>query len=135
MKTVMRPRYYCDHCNKGTGSPSFMRRHEPGCTANPNRVCGMCRKLAEEGGPEPAPPRDELLNVLDAQGFKAMCDVANNCPACILSALRTQNRMSEETGPYMAGPEDGREKWSYRQAKEDWWKDWNQGQFEREHPY
>lgn len=54
MRTAMRPRYYCDHCNKGNGSPSAMRRHERGCTLNPQRVCGMCKMLADEGGPEPS---------------------------------------------------------------------------------
>lgn len=37
MKTRMRPRYYCDHCQKGSGSPSAMRRHEASCTLNPRR--------------------------------------------------------------------------------------------------
>ena len=136
MRTAMRPRYYCDHCNKGNGSPSAMRRHERGCTANPNRVCGMCAKLAEEGGPEPAPPRDELVKVMDAQGFTAMCEAANKCPACILAALRTKNTKGDaETPPGVLGPEDGRESWSYGKAKDAWWSEWNNAAFEREWPY
>ena len=133
MRTVMRPRYYCDHCNKGNGSPSAMKRHEAGCTLNPQRVCGMCRLLAEEGGPEPAPPRDELVKVMDTQGFKAMCEAANDCPACILSALRTKNFKGDaESPPGVMGPEDGRESWSYTQAKQVWWSDWNSAKTERE---
>jgi hypothetical protein len=135
MLTKMRPRYYCEHCKKGNGSPSAMRRHESGCTVNPQRVCRMCAILAEEGGPDPAPPRDELVRVMDTEGFPAMCKVANDCPACILSALRTKNGMSDETGPYVAGPEDGRESWSYKAAKEDWWKEFNSAQAEHEYPY
>jgi len=132
----MRPRYYCDHCNKGNGSPSAMRRHERGCTANPQRVCGMCAKLAEEGGPEPAPPRDELVRIMDEQGFTAMCEAANKCPACILAALRTKNTKGDsETPPGVLGPEDGRESWSYTQAKQAWWSEWNSAQAEREGPY
>lgn len=132
----MRPRYYCDHCNKGNGSPSAMRRHERGCTANPQRVCGMCAKLAEEGGPEPAPPRDELVRIMDAQGFTAMCEAANKCPACILAALRTKNTKGDsETPPGVLGPEDGRESWSYTQAKQAWWNEWNSAQAERLGPY
>jgi len=134
MRTVMRPRYYCDHCDKGNGSPSAMKRHEAGCTMNPKRVCGMCRMLAEEGGPEPAPPRDELLRILDAQGFKAMCEAANDCPACILSALRARNERSEFGSFVVAGPEDGRNEWSYTQAKQVWWNEWNAGVAEREAP-
>lgn len=75
------------------------------------------------------------LRVLDAEGFAAMCKVANDCPACILSALRTKNGMDDETGPYVAGPQDGRESWSYKVAKDGWWKEFNDGQAESEHAY
>ena len=135
MRTVMRPRYYCDHCNKGNGSPSAMRRHERGCTLNPQRICGMCSMLAREGGPAPAPPLRLLVQVLDVEGFKAMCELANNCPACILSVLRTKNYFDDETGPGVSGPQDGRESWGYARAKEQWWKEWNDAQYERSHPY
>lgn len=121
MRTAMRPRYYCDHCKKGNGSPSAMRRHERGCTLNPHRICGMCAKLADEGGDDPAPPRDELRKILDAQGFPAMRKAANECPACILSVLRQMNDFDPERGPFVIGPEDGRESWNYAAAKSDWW--------------
>ncbi len=135
MRTAMRPRYYCDHCNKGNGSPSAMRRHEKGCTANPGRVCGMCAKLAEAGGPEPAPPRDALVKIMDAEGFPAMCKAANDCPACILTALRTKNVCDPESGPGVSGPQDGRELWNYAQAKKKWWDEWNSSEAEKEYPY
>ena len=135
MRTAMRPRYYCDHCNKGNGSPSAMRRHERGCTLNPNRVCGMCKMLADEGGPEPAPPRDELVRIMDEQGFKAMCAAAEHCPACILTAVRTKNfKGDSETPPGVLGPKDGRESWSYREAKQVWWSEWNTRVDVRDHP-
>lgn len=103
-----------------------MRRHERGCTLNPQRECGMCKMLADEGGPDPAPPRDELVRIMDEQGFTAMCEAANGCPACILSALRTKNFKGDaETPPGVLGPEDGRELWSYKSAKEDWWRMFN----------
>ena len=130
MLMKMRPRYYCEHCKKGNGSPSAMRRHERGCTLNPQRVCGMCSMVAREGGDAPAPPLNVLVETMDAEGFKAMCEIANNCPACILAALRTKNGMDPETGPYVAGPEDGREAWSYTQAKTAWWAEWNANQSE-----
>lgn len=132
MRTAMRPRYYCDHCNKGNGSPSAMRRHERGCTLNPQRECGMCKMLADEGVVDPAPPRDELVRIMDAQGFKAMCEAANDCPACILAALRTKNFKGDaETPPGVLGPEDGRESWSYAQEKTRWWAEWNSNQVEQ----
>ena len=136
MRTAMRPRYYCDHCNKGNGSPSAMRRHERGCTANPQRVCGMCSMLAREGGPAPAPPLAILLDTLDTEGFKAMRELANDCPACILAALRVRNLPADAEGPgRVAGPEDGRNEWSYTQAKTQWWAEWNSAQAEREGPH
>jgi len=91
--------------------------------------------LAEEGGPTPAPHRDELIRVMDANGFAAMCEVANHCPACILSALRTKNGLDPETGPYVAGPADGREAWDYKQSKEVWWSDFSDRRQEHESPY
>jgi hypothetical protein len=126
MRTAMRPRYYCDHCNKGNGSPSAMRRHERGCTLNHQRECGMCKMQADSF--DPAPPRDDLVRVMDEHGFKAMCEAANNCPACILAALRTKNVMDPKFGPGVAGPADGRESWSYTQAKTAWWAAWNSSQ-------
>ena len=111
-----------------------MRRHERGCTLNPQRVCGMCKMLADEGDTQFAPPRDELVRIMDARGFKAMCEAANDCPACILSALRTKNVMDPEFGPGVAGPADGREAWSYKQAKDAWWRGWNSAAAERNYP-
>lgn len=123
MITKMRPRYYCEHCGKGTGSPSYMRRHESGCTLNPNRDCGMCR---EDYQKTPA----ELLAILNAEGFKAMCQAANYCPACILSALRPLNVIDDELGPTVLGPQDGRQDWSYKKAKEEWWHEVNEARTE-----
>jgi len=135
MRTAMRPRYYCDHCNKGNGSPSAMRRHEAGCTKNPNRVCRMCALVRDEfGGPEQRCLSD-LTAILQAAGFKAMCDAANDCPACILAALRPLNFAGDaESPPGVLGPEDGRESWSYRSAKDQWWKEINSERAQHEHP-
>ena len=136
MRTAMRPRYYCDHCNKGNGSPSAMRKHERGCTANPQRICGMCSMLAREGGDMPAPPRDELVRIMDADGFEAMCQAANNCPACILSALRTKNYAGDDEDPGgVRGPADGRHLWSYAKAKDAWWASWRSDEAHRHNPY
>jgi len=112
-----------------------MKRHESGCTKNAQRVCRMCTMLADEGGPEPSPNRDALVKIMDSDGFKAMCAAANDCPACILSALRTKNAKGEFGQPIVEGPEDGRETWSYKQAKESWWDDFNSGKAEKEGPY
>lgn len=119
--TKMRPRYYCEHCNKGSGSPSAMKRHESGCTLNPERTCRMCALL----GNPPPPKRDELLAILDRDGFQALRSAVFGCPACILSALRQRNGMDEYGGYFVAGPNDGRNEWSYAAEKKSWWADYN----------
>lgn len=92
--------------------------------------------LADEGGPDPAPSREELVKIMDKDGFKAMCKAAQDCPACILSALRTKNHKGDgENPPGVSGPEDGRQEWSYQQAKKDWWGGWNSSAHDREALY
>lgn len=45
MKSVLRRVYYCDFCKKRGGSPFHMKRHEAGCTLNPERYCSMCAAM------------------------------------------------------------------------------------------
>jgi hypothetical protein len=107
MKVVLRNRYYCDYCKKGTGTRQSMVRHEKGCTANPQRECGMCAMKDDE----PTSPLAELLAIFDgfvdetiddplhwsmreghekdrAERYTRLREKAGNCPACILAALR-----------------------------------------------
>ena len=120
----MRPRYYCDHCGKGSGSPSAMTRHERGCTKNPERVCGMCAAAETTHGYNVA----ELIGILDKEGFKGLRSAVYDCPACILSALRTKNYPGDECGPGgVTGPNDGRETWNFSEAKMAFWDAVNRG--------
>lgn len=64
MKMVMRPRYYCDYCNKGNGSASAMKRHESGCTKNPERACKMCETVGNI-------QNDELFDKIDTDMINA----------------------------------------------------------------
>lgn len=90
---------------------------------------------AEAGGDPPAPPRDELVRILDCSGFAEMCRAANDCPACILSALRTKNVMDDERGPIVLGPDDGRQEWQFKAAKKAWWDAWSSAAADRESYY
>lgn len=78
-------RYYCDFCRKAGCSAGHLKRHETSCTANPNRVCNVCKMV--EGVQKPIA---ELLAVLPKgdSAVKALRELTNNCPACILAALR-----------------------------------------------
>ena len=113
MITKMRPRYYCEHCKKGSGSPSYMKRHEAACTLNPNRICRMHGR--------PTLSRDRLTEIMNAEGFPAMCKAADECPACILSVVRQLNSFGELGESIVIGPQDGRQEWSYAEAKKKWW--------------
>lgn len=106
MKVRKVNRYYCDFCKKANCSASSISRHESACTKNPNRACRMCAMLDLE-----QPKMKDLLRILpnpkkfsyEQDGTKqyfsnfwvqvekampALRKKTNNCPACILAALR-----------------------------------------------
>lgn len=110
MKSVKRWRYYCDHCKKAGNSSFHMKNHESACTLNPERDCRMCVLI--QGGcsatmdemlavlPDPAlhmvAHKDYKEPQIDADAFRPLLSAAllvlremvENCPACILAALR-----------------------------------------------
>ena len=98
MRQVKRWRYYCDFCKVSKGQKAAMVRHEKGCTANPNRQCGLCdlaglsHELTEltafinetcEGEDQNDLYGDRVADVL-----KELEDKAEQCPACTLAAIR-----------------------------------------------
>lgn len=118
MRAVKRWRYYCDYCKKVSGLRSAMEKHEKGCTLNPNRECGICGFLCTGGAPLadllallPDPGKFKRMESWDAgeefggSGEYEVADdpalrdathavlpklreLTDNCPACILAALR-----------------------------------------------
>ena len=112
MKMKLRPRYYCDYCRKCSGRKDVISRHETGCTANPNRVCGCCRLAAmKQHSLEEllAALRDDMKNygtysphddgeschLSAAPSLITLIKPFDNdslfCPACMLAALRAAN--------------------------------------------
>ena len=108
-------RYYCEFCGKGGCAAGHMKRHEKGCTLNPKRVCGICGVLKENQKPieelTAILPNHELFKVEDQwqpNGFHydekmsdeinkilpKLRDLAENCPACIMAALRQSSTIS-----------------------------------------
>lgn len=93
MRVVKKKVYYCEYCDKKKGlHPYWVRKHEEGCTANPNRKCGMCGresfkkllakylidlKLKNE-------PTEERVEQIKKE---------IGCPACILALLRQTNTL------------------------------------------
>lgn len=115
MKTKRVNRYYCDFCKKSSGAAWAMERHEAGCTANPDRQCGMCEISGGDARELPVliallPNGHEYLRRIDAgekssnggmtyeiydEAEKAVAatmpvltEATEGCPACILAALR-----------------------------------------------
>ncbi len=106
MRKVKRWRYYCDFCKKAGGQKYYIEKHERGCTANPNRFCGLCDHCGEsqpdlsvltefiDSYCKDLPRYDNDDSVLIASGDKLdpmvekLSKLANYCPACILAALR-----------------------------------------------
>jgi len=108
MRTKRVNRYYCDYCGKSSGAAWAMKRHEEGCTMNPQRTCRVCDLLG--GGaaslaeliamlPDPA----NYMNLNDGgdeyldndtigkaanQVLPQMQEAGENCPACTMAAIR-----------------------------------------------
>lgn len=101
-------RYYCDFCKKANCSAPSIRKHEKGCTMNPSRVCGMCGMFDLEQPslnkmmaflPDPEKYKEtsdaydwisytSAFSVKVTEALPKLRDEAENCPACILAALR-----------------------------------------------
>jgi hypothetical protein len=115
MRAVKRWRYYCDHCKKVSGQRSAMEQHESSCTLNPQRTCKLCAFLNGGNGtplpemlarlPDPAQHMrtipadewgmeedqvidDEALRAATHAALPALRELTEDCPVCILAALR-----------------------------------------------
>lgn len=98
MRTRIVKRHYCDHCRKGGFMRPAMEKHEAGCTANPDRVCRMCRMNPEAI----QKPMAEIVALIDSfcpielvesetarkQAETAIREFVHNCPACLLAGSR-----------------------------------------------
>jgi hypothetical protein len=115
MKITNVKRYNCDFCGKTKYSKPAMNRHERGCTKNPNRVCHVCqiapgrlvkdwrmqKPIAELMALLPDPKafinpnltedawiQDGLLRDAVNAALPELRKACENCPACIMAALR-----------------------------------------------
>ncbi len=106
LKTVTR--YSCDFCDKRGYSAGHMKRHELHCTKNPDRSCRVCTIMLGQRPadlkeliailPDPSPyyreaPTehgywDSTLTAEVNAVWKVFKSEANDCPACMMAALR-----------------------------------------------
>lgn len=127
MRSFIRTRYGCDFCKKVGGSAFHMRKHEAGCTNNPNRACSM-HHIATDC--EQTLSVANLKQALAEGGFPFLEAAAEGCPACILAGLR-QSWVAPPVGePRPQEPEDGREKFDFKKAVQSMWDEHNSS---REH--
>lgn len=99
-------RYYCDFCKHA--KCRSVEKHEAHCTANPNRLCGMCKWDRKE--PKPIAELKAALT----KGLETLRQVTQ-CPACILAAIRQSGSTSYEYEfDYRA---EGEAYWGNLQAK------------------
>lgn len=103
-------RYYCDFCSRGMFRKPDMEKHERGCTANPNRVCGLCERVGEI-----THPFEKLIEALHEGGIDGLSKLVESCPACMLAGTRAANKLSPSE-PYW---------FDYKAAHEAWWKETN----------
>ncbi len=120
-------RYYCDFCPRGYFKKPSMERHEKGCTANPDRVCGLC---AYAEPPLKQRTTLDLVNCLTGglQGDYSNIDIegrmsnlralAEGCPGCILAAIR-QSGIVKALYDDEYGPPDL--KFDFKKELSDWW--------------
>lgn len=138
-KRIVRTRYYCGFCEsagrlKGFWTKPKAERHERGCTANPDRVCGLCTEVAELiGGKSEQRPISELVAVLSEDkpewGFKELRLLANNCPACILAALR-QTPIRKEMNTQEWWEWMGQFNFDFKRELESFWQEHNNAVYE-----
>ena len=122
MRVLLRKRYYCDHCKHANGSRIRIEKHEKGCTNNPNRECGICRLIGSETF-----PIQELQRVMLEDGWQALCEKVEHCPACILAASRQLPAELLASFDY-EDPKHDRKGWDFSAALKDWWDEYNASQ-------
>ena len=89
-----------------------MEKHERGCTANPNRVCGLCALAGEA-----QKPTAQLVEYLLENGLEALQRYVENCPACTMAATRAANKNLSGEEKYW---------FEYKDAYKSWWQEYNE---------
>jgi hypothetical protein len=111
MRTKKVNRYWCDFCNKAGLQSRAIVKHEAHCTLNPARDCRVCGLMGgsvkvgvermaglvailpgyvEYNGDGWGNPTAEYVAFCKAlpEAIPALRAATNNCPACIMAALR-----------------------------------------------
>jgi hypothetical protein len=114
-------RYYCDFCGKGGCGSGAMKHHEKHCTLNPQRICRMCQVIGES-----QQGMDFLVANYDKGGIETLRSAANECPNCMLAAIRIWKKTSGKS------KEETWDDWNYKKELESFWSEQNAERRERE---
>lgn len=128
-------RYYCEFCKKSGCSAPHIKRHESGCTANPDRKCAMHQFV--EGTQR---PMAELINALTScgtdfdAGLEKLKELADDCPACILAAIRqskvqTPDEYDKQDDTFISGVHIN---FNFKEALKEMWSQHNNAEYDRE---
>lgn len=86
-RRITRTRHYCDFCEaagrlKGFWTKTAAVKHERGCTANPDRICGLCESAIPTLEQKPIAALIACLS-RDKEdfGMKELRELCENCPA------------------------------------------------------
>jgi len=138
MRKAKRWVYWCDFCGKSGRSAGYMSSHEKSCTMNPDRVCRMCQGY---GDGTPQAKMGDLLDALklakieeveedrfgitvkienEKEAIERLREVSNNCPMCMLSAIRQTTKHPTLFDSF-----------KFEKEKEDFWSDYKEAQIMR----
>ena len=133
--------YYCEFCKKSGRSGGHIAKHEKRCTMNPNRHCGMCA-MDDDIEQVPMPGLLAVLpDVTDCwtenrygrsfmvpdsfkEAFSNLREKVENCPACLLAALRQKGI-----------PVGAVEGFNFKQECDSWWGTFSEEQRDRGYGY
>lgn len=98
MRTRIRTHFGCDFCKKVTHTRKSMEKHEASCTANPGRVCKMCRMAGLT--PKPISDLHRIISrSTDSDNKEREArEYVSNCPACLLAGIRQFPISADENG-------------------------------------
>lgn len=134
MRKVLKWRYYCEFCKKSGMAASHIKRHEVSCTGNPDRFCRFCVLAGIQ-----QKPLLDLIEVFKRDGVDALRTAAENCPACMLTAIRHSgvNGFSEDDEDGRGGPLSDKfhpDDFNFKQEKEAFWRRYNDARIKEEYP-
>lgn len=104
-----------------------MVRHERGCTANPERICGLCEYATPPLKPKRTFDLVECLtgglqgdySNIDIEGrMRNLRSLAEDCPGCILAGIRQSGIMKALYDSEYGYPDL---KFDFKKELADWW--------------